>query len=389
MAVVILTCMVYHNRVGVVRMSRPSRPFRRCTHMTPPQVTQNPAKCRCRPIRPCCPWRPSCSVAASRRGRGGRDPRDFPALLPVLGADYVALAAPSAGRWSVVADSGLAKPLPVELLAEALDREAARADADWMPRRWRPVRKRPKCWRFTCAHRPRPHPSPKGRTGGNPWECVSLSLSRAFNAYGGGTACAGSSPWRGAVGLRGAADRRLRRLEAMLEIANQWNQTREVEPLLVQMAEAATRLLGADRASIFLWDRPNHTLVGRPALGIPDGELRIPDDRGVVGEVIRTGQPRRVDAATEPAAVDRHVDAQLRYQTRTLAVRAAAGPLRRAVRGIRADQQAVGHVSRRKTKRPWSSWPPTRPWPWKTPKTASNCLRPTAKSPRKRRTRCG
>ena len=28
-----------------------------------------------------------------------------------------------------------------------------------------------------------------------------------------------------------------------------------------QMAQAATRLLGADRASIFLWDRPNHVLV--------------------------------------------------------------------------------------------------------------------------------
>ncbi len=121
-----------------------------------------------------------------------------------------------------------------------------------------------------------------------------------------------------AVRRRAAQDRRLRRLEAILKIASQWNQTREVEPLLVEMAEAATRLLGADRASIFLWDRPNHTLVGRPALGLPDGELRIPDDRGVVGEVIRTGQPRRVDAAVEPDAVDRKVDAQLRYQTRTV-----------------------------------------------------------------------
>ena len=120
------------------------------------------------------------------------------------------------------------------------------------------------------------------------------------------------------VRRRASDARRLRRLEAILEIASQWNQTHEVEPLLTQMAEAATRLLGADRASIFLWDRPNHTLVGRPALGLPNGELRIPDDRGVVGEVIQTGQPRRVDAATEPEAVDRRVDAQLHYQTRTL-----------------------------------------------------------------------
>ena len=34
----------------------------------------------------------------------------------------------------------------------------------------------------------------------------------------------------------------------------------------------------------------NHSLVGRPALGIPGGELRIPDDRGVVGQVIQIGR---------------------------------------------------------------------------------------------------
>ncbi|GAF74869.1 unnamed protein product, partial [marine sediment metagenome] len=121
-----------------------------------------------------------------------------------------------------------------------------------------------------------------------------------------------------AVRLRYRNLRRIRRLEAILEIANQWNQTHEVQPLLVQMAEAATGLLGADRASIFLWDRHTHTLVGRPALGIQDGELRIPDDRGVVGQVIQTGRPRRVDATAEPDQVDHDVDEQLQYQTKTL-----------------------------------------------------------------------
>jgi len=124
--------------------------------------------------------------------------------------------------------------------------------------------------------------------------------------------------------------RRIRRLEAILEIANQWNRTHEVEPLLVQMAEAATRLLAADRASIFLWDKANHVLVGRPALGIKDGELRIPDDRGVVGQVIQTGEPRRVDAAKEPDQVNRQVDAQVHYQTKTLLcvpLRGASGEL--------------------------------------------------------------
>src|SRR5205823_697424 len=79
-----------------------------------------------------------------------------------------------------------------------------------------------------------------------------------------------------AVRSRYAETHHVERLRAVLEITGQWYQTHEMEPLLVQMAQAATRLLRADRASIFLWDRPNHTLVGRPALGVAEGELRIP-----------------------------------------------------------------------------------------------------------------
>ena len=111
---------------------------------------------------------------------------------------------------------------------------------------------------------------------------------------------------------------RTRRLEAILEIAGRWNQTHEMEPLLVQMAEAATRLLEADRASIFLWDKPNRTLVGRPALGVESGELRIPDNAGVVGQVVQTGQPQRVDRLLGQEQIDRRVDSKLGYQTQTL-----------------------------------------------------------------------
>ena len=61
------------------------------------------------------------------------------------------------------------------------------------------------------------------------------------------------------------------------------------------MAETSTRLLKAETASIFLWDKPNKLLVGRPALGVEGGELRIPDDRGIVGQTVQTGEARRVD----------------------------------------------------------------------------------------------
>ncbi len=123
--------------------------------------------------------------------------------------------------------------------------------------------------------------------------------------------------WRSVRELE-TAKKRLQRLEMILEIAGQWNQTRDMESLLHQMAEAATRLLNAERASIFLWDRQSHSLVGRPALGVDNGELRIPDDRGVVGQVIQTGQPRRVGAVDTQDEIDRTVDKKLRFRTRSL-----------------------------------------------------------------------
>jgi Nif-specific regulatory protein len=117
---------------------------------------------------------------------------------------------------------------------------------------------------------------------------------------------------------RSRRQQRIGRLETVLEIARRWNQKQQTNDLLQEIAEASTQLLSAERASIFLWDRANHTLVGRPALGVEDGELRLPDDVGVVGQVVHTGQTRRVDADEARGEVDRRVDRQLRFQTRNL-----------------------------------------------------------------------
>ncbi len=229
----------------------------------------------------------------------------MPAIGALLGADYAALAGPVAGRWTTLASSGAAPQLPIELLANALDRETALADGDWLAA---PLASRAEEGEVLAVHLAAGLPAsivPSPKRDGKELAAIAQIAPVLHQSLGN-------------VRRRSRQQRRLRRLEAVLEIVSQWNQTSELEPLLIQIAEAASRLLEADRASIFLWDRPNHTLVGRPALGLPAGELRIRDDRGVVGEVIRSGEARRVDAAVEPAAVDRNVDAQLHYQTHTL-----------------------------------------------------------------------
>jgi transcriptional regulator with GAF, ATPase, and Fis domain len=110
----------------------------------------------------------------------------------------------------------------------------------------------------------------------------------------------------------------LERLEALLAIARQLVEQRETVPLLEHIAEQASRLLRCERASIFLWDRSRKELVGRPALGIPGGELRIPDAAGVVGRVVQSGEVLQVaDVAAEPNW-NPQVDTSSGFQTHNL-----------------------------------------------------------------------
>jgi Nif-specific regulatory protein len=115
-----------------------------------------------------------------------------------------------------------------------------------------------------------------------------------------------------------SARTRIGRLEALLDVSRQLALARDTQTLLERLAAESTRLLDCDRASIFVWDRANRQVVARPALGVPGGELRLPDDLGVVGDVLKTGQLAIVnDVRTDPrfgAAVDK----QSGYQTRSL-----------------------------------------------------------------------
>lgn len=211
------------------------------------------------------------------------------------GIEYLAVVSGREGRWRALAESSNRASPPHALLAHASESESPAHENQW--------------WAAPLKTRDSGEPEllcAAAATADARWPAEAAALAAALGS--------GLSALR----ARAAAQRRAARLEAILTIAHQWNKTHEPEPLLRQMAEAAARLLEADRASIFLWDKPRGELVARPALGVPDGELRVADDRGVVGQVLRTGQPRRVDAAEAEAEIDRQVDRRLNYRTRSL-----------------------------------------------------------------------
>jgi len=221
----------------------------------------------------------------------------LPLLAAAAGADYLALMRGEKGTWRTLADSGLERALPEELLADVLDGGQMASSGPWLAA---PVAPKAGSGELVALHLPQPAYAPQQQQFARLLEPFRQTLRD--------------------VRLRQRQSQRIRRLEAVLEIAGQWNQTHEMEPLLVKMAEASTRLLEAERASIFLWDRQSRTLVGRPALGVEGGELRIADDTGVVGQVVHSGEPRRVDADIEheQREIDRRVDKQLGFQTQSL-----------------------------------------------------------------------
>lgn len=120
------------------------------------------------------------------------------------------------------------------------------------------------------------------------------------------------------VGRIEQSGRQNERLRETLRIASRLSQIYETVPLLEAIAEEATRMLECDRASIFVWDRPNRKLLACPALGVEGRTLYLPDDAGIVGTVVQTGQTIRVDDAYSDNRFNQAVDKQSGYRTRNL-----------------------------------------------------------------------
>ena len=232
-------------------------------------------------------------------------------LLPVASLAVLHANPP---KWELQAASGLGdRTIPSELVADALDRDVVVASGEWVV-------------------------APLGD--GYALAARGAADHAALKQFAEGLGAAERS-----VLGRQRREHRIRRLETILEITHAWRQTNSMEALLKAMAEAATELLQGDRASIFLWDRSKHELVGRPALGLKGNELRIPDDAGIVGQVIQSGQPRRVGGGLGDEEIDREVDRVTGYTTRTILCVPLLAPKGRCLGAFEVLNKKQGHFT--------------------------------------------
>jgi Nif-specific regulatory protein len=233
-------------------------------------------------------------LSAANRCSGPEQYREsaLRALQQAIESDRVAWVYQRESHWAVVGAPGSLAQLPIDLAASAADEMQVIRGQGWLAA---PITG---------------HGLPAEVLLVSPHQSISLAHAESIGHLlrMGMAICAQCS----------ALNTRVNQLEMLLQLANQWQSNQDLTDLLNSIAQAAARALQGDRASIFLWDKARHELVGYPALGVEGKRLRVRDDQGLVGEVIRTGQPRRWDESQDAAKINSTVGKQLGYIPRSL-----------------------------------------------------------------------
>ncbi|MFP4564844.1 MAG: HD domain-containing phosphohydrolase [Spirochaetia bacterium] len=101
-------------------------------------------------------------------------------------------------------------------------------------------------------------------------------------------------------------------LEYMGRIANE----RNVDQLLVLLADMGRDLAVADRATVWLIDTETNELWSKVAHGI--GTIRISMNEGIAGHVARNGEPEIINDPYNDDRFDKEVDKKTGYRTRNI-----------------------------------------------------------------------
>ena len=92
----------------------------------------------------------------------------------------------------------------------------------------------------------------------------------------------------------------------------------ELGPLLTRVMSEATRMLQADRSTLFLNDEKTGELFSRVAMGDKLGEIRLPNTAGIAGAVFTSGKSIHIPHAYADLRFNPSFDKQTGYFTRSI-----------------------------------------------------------------------
>jgi HD-GYP domain-containing protein (c-di-GMP phosphodiesterase class II) len=111
---------------------------------------------------------------------------------------------------------------------------------------------------------------------------------------------------------------RVCKLYSCLEIGRAINSETNLDRLLQLVMEETTRLIEADRSSLFLLDKERKELWSRVAQGMESREIRFPMDRGIAGHVATTAETLNIPDAYQDSRFNPEVDKKTGYRTRSI-----------------------------------------------------------------------
>lgn len=114
-----------------------------------------------------------------------------------------------------------------------------------------------------------------------------------------------------------ALKERLDKMTVLLDVAKAMASERNLEALLVYIAEQCTFVTDADRCSIFLLDTVTNELWSKVALK-EKREIRFPSHVGLVGHTVTTGEILNIPSAYDDPRFNRDIDASTGYRTRNI-----------------------------------------------------------------------
>lgn len=105
-------------------------------------------------------------------------------------------------------------------------------------------------------------------------------------------------------------------LRQILEVTRKLAAPFDLDTMLGEVVNAAREILKADRGTVFLYDEKNDELVVRVGTGLE--KIRIPADKGIVGQSAKTRKIINVPDCYADARFNRDIDRQTGYRSRCM-----------------------------------------------------------------------
>ena len=109
-----------------------------------------------------------------------------------------------------------------------------------------------------------------------------------------------------------------RDLRQLISVSSAITSETDLNALLGRIVEATSRILDADRASLFLHDPEQHQLTSAVAEGVDAAPISIPDDFGIAGAAFTSGEIIAVRNAYADARFHAGIDRETGYVTRSV-----------------------------------------------------------------------